>query len=134
MTEYGELIDYYGYQMEIWNKSYQMMGLLLDKNFVMKEVEKRNLSDIYIYGGGYLGIQLYQAIKPYVNVLSVVDQRGELRIKNNDIPVMDIDTFRKQYNDATVIITPIQYYREIYHELLSFIADDKIIFLEEFGR
>ena len=73
MKDKNELIDIYGYQAEIYVKSYTMMGRLLYPDFVKQITENGNLSDIYIYGGGYLGIQLYRAISPIVNVLSLVD-------------------------------------------------------------
>lgn len=133
MGNKDDLIDIYGYQSEIFSKSYYMMGQLLDRNLVKKEVQKRALSDIYIYGGGYLGIQLYNAIVPYVNVLSVVDKKGKLMIKIEDIPIIDMCNFRAQYKDEMVIVTPLKYYREIYHELSTFVSDEKILFLEEFG-
>lgn len=129
-----ELIDIYGYQAEVFSKSYYMMGRLLDKRFVKNEIERRKWSDIYIYGGGYLGIQLYRAMSPIINVLSVVDKKGKLIIDSlDDILIMDMDTFRKQYKSQPVIVTPLKFYREIYHELRKFVAEDKIIFLEEFG-
>lgn len=128
-----DLIDIYGYQMEIFSKSYNMMGWLLDENFVKKAVEKKRLSDVYIYGGAYLGIQLYRALGMFVNIVSVVDKSGKLMIPMKDIPVMDMSTFREQYNDETVIVTPLKYYNEIYYEIKEFVEDDKIIFLEEFG-
>jgi hypothetical protein len=128
-----ELIDIYGYQSEIFSQSYYMMGRLLDTNFVEKETIKRKMSDIYIYGGGYLGIQLYKAITPFVNVLSVVDKSGKLIIKIEDIPIIDMCKFRNQYENQIVIVTPLKYYREIYQELKTFIKEDRIIFLEEFG-
>lgn len=133
MGNKDDLIDIYGYQSEIFSKSYYMMGQLLDKNFIKKEVQKREMSDIYIYGGGYLGIQLYKAIVPYANVLSIVDKKGNLIIEMEDISVIDMCSFRAQYKDEIVIVTPLKYYREIFHELRMFVAEDKIIFLEEFG-
>lgn len=133
MENKDTLIDIYGYQSEIFSKSYYMMGKLLDKDFVKKEIQKRGMSEIYIYGGGYLGIQLYKAIIPFVNVLSVVDKSGKLIINEEDIPVIDMCRFRDQYKDQMIIITPLKYYREIYHELNMFVYADKIIFLEEFG-
>ena len=48
MENKDDLIDIYGYQSEIFSKSYYMMGRLLDKNFIKEEVQKRELSDIYI--------------------------------------------------------------------------------------
>lgn len=129
-----ELIDIYGYQAEVFSKSYYMMGRLLDKRFVKNEIERRKWSEIYIYGGGYLGIQLYRAMSPMINVLSVVDKKGKLIIDClDDILIMDMDSFRKQYKSQPVIVTPLKFYREIYHELKKFVAEDKIIFLEEFG-
>ena len=133
MENKDDLIDIYGYQSEIFSKSYYMMGRLLDKNFIKEEVQKRELSDIYIYGGGYLGIQLYKAIIPYVNVLSIVDQKGKLMIDMEDISIIDMCSFQAQYQDEIVIVTQLKYYREIYRDLRMFVAKDKIIFLEEFG-
>ena len=134
MESKDELIDVYGYQTEVYTKSYNMMGRLLDNNFVKREVKRREWSDIYIYGGGYLGIQLYRVISPLVNVLSLVDKKGKLLINNiNDIPVMDMSTLRGLYETQPVVITPLRFYREIYHDLKEFVAEDKIIFLEDFG-
>ncbi len=135
MKDKDELIDIYGYQAEIYGKSYIMMGRLLDPDFVKQMTEKGNLSDIYIYGGGYLGIQLYRAISPIVNVLSLVDKKGKLLIDSiDDIPIMNMDNFQKNYNNQMVIVTPLKFYREIYRELKGFVPKDKIIFLEEFVR
>lgn len=134
MDTRDELIDYYGYMAELFSKSYGMMGQLLDRNFVKLEVEKRQLSNLYIYGGGYLGIQLYHAIIPYVNVLAVVDKSGKLKIHMEDMPIINMDNFEKSYQGEPVIITPIQYYKEIHRELQSIVAEDKMIFLVEFGE
>lgn len=127
------LMDAYAYQSEIWSKAYQIMGWLLDKKRVSKEVERWNMSDIYIYGGGYLGIQLYQAIVLYANVLSVVDKSGKLKIEIEKIPVMDTKSLHKHYKDELVIVTPIQYYKEIYQDLQEFVPKDKIAFLGDWG-
>lgn len=135
MENKDELIDCYGYEAEIFSKSYYMMGHLLDKDFVEKEVEKRQLTELFVYGGGYLGIQLYRAISPFVNVLSVVDKKGKLLIDSiDDIPIMDMETFQCQYESQPVIVTPLKFYREIFTELRKFVPEDKIIFLQEFGR
>ena len=134
MDNKDELIDIYGYQLEISSKSYYMMGRLLDSSFIKNEIKRRRWFDVYIYGGGYLGIQLYKAASPYVNVLSVVDKKGKLLIDSiDDIPVIDFNTFRNQYRNQPIIITPLKFYREVYHELKAFVEDDKIVFLEEFG-
>lgn len=134
MENKDELIDIYGYQAEIFSRSYNMMGRLLDCRFIRNEVERRKWSDVYIYGGGYLGIQLYKAVSPYVNILAIVDKKGKLLIDSiDDIPVIDMNIFENQYRNQPVIVTPLKFYREIYHDLKEFISDDKIVFLEEFG-
>lgn len=135
MQNKDELIDIYGYQSEIFYKSYHMMGRLLDSCFVKKEIERRKWSDIYVYGGGYLGIQLYKAANLYVNVLAIVDRTGKLLIDSiNDVPVIDTKAFKDEYRNQPIIVTPLKFYREIYHELKEFAEDDKIVFLEEFGE
>lgn len=135
MENKDELIDIYGYQTEIFRKSYYMMGYLLDEDFVKSEVDKRRLTEIFIYGGGYLGIQLYRAISRFTNVLSVVDKKGKLLIDSiDDIPVMDMEAFGCQYDNQPVIVTPIKFYRDIFRELIKVVPEDKIIFLQEFGR
>ena len=91
------------------------------------------MSYIYIFGGGYLVNKLYRAIIPYVNVLSVVDKKGKLMIEMEDIPIMDMVNFRSHYENQMIIVTPLIYYQEIYRELKAFVAEDKIVFLEEFG-
>ena len=66
--------------------------------------------------------------------MSLVDKKGKLLINNiNDIPVMDMSTLRGLYENQPVVITPLRFYREIYHDLKEFVAEDKIIFLEDFG-
>lgn len=135
MEKEDELIDIYSYQAEIFGKSYYMMGNLLDKAFVKREVDRRQLTEIFIYGGGYLGIQLYRAISPFVSVLSVVDKKGKLLIDTiDDVPVMDMEAFVQQYGNQPVIVTPIKFYRDIFRELIKVVPEDKIIFLQEFGR
>ncbi len=135
MVDRDELIGIYDYHLEIFSRCYDMMGRLLDISSVKREVESRRLSDIYIYGGGYLGIQLYRAISPFVNVISVVDKQGKLLLDSiEDIPVVDLGAFQNQYNGQPVIITPLKFYEEIYYELKEFVAENNIIFLEEFGR
>ena len=128
-----ELIDHYGYMAELFSKSYEMMGRLLDRNFVKREVEKRQWSNLYIYGGGYLGLNLYFAIIPYVNVLSIVDKSGKLKIHMKDVPTINMDDFKSSYCGEPVIITPIQYYREIHQELQGIVTENNMIYLEEFG-
>ena len=91
-----------------------------------------NVSHVYIYGGGYLGIQLYNAINQFVNILSVVDKSGKLLVKCPDISVINLKEFKAVYGQEKVIITPIKHYKPIYTEVSEFVPKDKLIYLGEF--
>ena len=131
MEELENLLNEYAYESEIFSASYELMGQMLDRKYVKKRVEMFELSDVYIYGGGYLGIQLYNAINKLVNVLSVVDKNGKLILEISDISVIDLDEFRAVYRQQRVIITPIKHYKSIYKELSEFVPKDKMIYLGE---
>ena len=77
MSNEEELIlDYYAqaYRLEMF--SYRMMGKLLETDNVHNRLKKNNITELYIYGGGYLGVQLYNVVKPYVDVKAIVDKSG----------------------------------------------------------
>lgn len=132
MKELEKLLDACTYELEIFSSCYKMMGQMLDNEYVKSRIEMLSLSDIYIYGGGYLGIQLYNTINQYANVLSIVDRSGKLLIEVSDIPVITLDEFKSVYNGQKVIITPVRHYKPIYMELSKFISKDNIIYLGEF--
>lgn len=131
MKPLDELLSIYSKQIDILSVSYDMMGKLLDKKRIKKNIEHLNLSDVYIYGGGYLGIQLYHAINEWVNIISVVDRNGVLMFDIPDIPVIDLDKFKRTYHDQPVIITPIKHYHEISQSLDSIVTAEKKIYLGE---
>lgn len=132
MKQLDELLDACTYELEIYSISYSMMGQMLDKEYIKTRIEMLRLSDIFIYGGGYLGIQLYNAINQYVNVLKIVDRNGKALIDLSDIPVISLEDFKSIYKGQEVIITPIKYYKSICLELSKFVSIDKIIYLGEF--
>ena len=120
------------YESEIFSASYELMGQMLDREYVKNRLEMLELFDVYIYGGGYLGIQLYNAINLFVNISGVVDKSGKLLLEISDIPIIDLNEFRSQYRQQRVIITPIKHYKSIYKELSEFVPKDKILYLGEF--
>ena len=132
MNEVDKLLDIYAHELDIFSSSYEMMGQMLNREYVKNRIEMFGLSDVYIYGGGYLGIQLYNALKQFVNILSVVDKNGKLLIDIPDIPVISLNEFRSVYEQQRVIISPIKHYKSIYTELIEFVPKDKIIYLGEF--
>lgn len=130
-TELGELLEAYECELDILSFSYDMMGQMLNKKHMEHRIELLGVSDIYIYGGGYLGIQLYNAISQLVNVLNIVDKSGRLLMDIPNIPVMSLEKFRSVYRCQKIIITPIKHYQAIYRELSEFVPEDKMIFLGE---
>lgn len=133
MSNEEELIlDYYAqaYRLEMF--SYRMMGKLLETDNVHNRLKKNNITELYIYGGGYLGVQLYNAVKPYVDVKAIVDKSGNLSVNVKGIPVISLDKLRTVYKNEKIIITPIKYYKMIKKELVEFINEDNILYLGEF--
>ena len=122
-----ELLDLYAQGFDLFSLSYEMMGKMLDKESLKKRLKAMHISDVYIYGGGYLGIQLYNAINDFINVLNVVDKSGKLLIDMPDITVINLEQFKSVYRQEKVIITPIKHYKSINMELSEFIPRDKMI-------
>lgn len=127
-----DLIDAYTIDMEILSNKYELMVKMLNIQLLQSRIELLGVSELYIYGGGYSGIQLYRSLKNLVQVLAIVDKSGALLLDNSDIPVINLYDFQKKYIDQKVIITPMLHYQEIREELSSFISDDKMIYLGEF--
>jgi len=130
-----ELFDIYVQGYECSQFSYSVMGKLLDEELVNNIVKKHELGDIYIYGGGYLGIQLYNALKDIINVKGIIDKNGKLAVKRDGIVVYSIDELKEIYSGERVIITPIKYYVDIKRDLSEIVKLDKVMFIGElFGE
>ena len=98
-----------------------------------QRIELAKMENVYIYGGGYLGIQLYYAMKDMTNVEAIVDKSGGICIEDGDIPVISFEQMQSSYNGEKIIITPIRYYSEIKKELMQFSVEEKnILYLGEF--
>lgn len=126
------LIDSYAVDMEILSNKYDLMVKMLDIQLLQSRIKLLEVSELYIYGGGYSGIQLYRSLKSLIHVLAIVDKSGALLLDNADIPVINLYDFQEKYVDQKVIITPMLYYQEIREELSSFVSDDKMIYIGEF--
>ena len=127
-----ELLDAYAYEMSVAVSSFELMGRLLDSDYVKSRVDLLKSSEIFIYGGGYLGIQFYNASHKLVKVLAIIDKKGKVQIDNLNIPVIDAKKFKIIYKGQKVIVASVRFYREIRKELLDFVPEDQILFLGEF--
>lgn len=131
MRELEELLDIYASELDLYLSSYEMMGRMLDKEYLKGRIELLGLSEMYIYGGGYLGIQLYNAVNQFVDVLSIVDKSGRLLIEIPNIPVISLNELESVYCQQKVIITPMKHYKSIYTELSGFVPKDQMFYLGE---
>lgn len=127
-----ELFELYVNEYRIEAFSYKMMGRMLETDWIMQRLQLYNIQSLYIYGGGYLGVQLYNAIHDLTNVKAIVDKNGGLSVNVKGIPVISIDELMKEYADEKIIITPVKYYQKIKDDLLEFVAEKQILFLGEF--
>lgn len=125
------LLESYMEEADIITKCYDMMGRLLDLKQIEKRMKELGIKSMYIYGGGYLGIQLYHAVERTVKVISIVDKNGRLMIDVPDVPVMDMDLFKQNYRGQIVIVTPIKYFKDICAELYKIVPKEKILLLHE---
>ena len=117
-----------GYNVEAL--SYQIMGKLLDEKYVKERFKMFDVERLYIYGGTYMGVQLYRAGKTYADILGIVDRSGKI-ISNDNIPVITLDEFRKDYTGGKVVITPLYYFQEIKEDLARVIDTKDILDIAE---
>ena len=113
-------------------KKVPQLGKLLNVKYIKERIKLLNITEMYIYGGGYLGIQLYYATSKLVYVPAVIDRENELSIKTLDIPVMGIEELKRIYKEEKIIIASLKFYREIQKDLSNFVPQNQIMFLGEF--
>lgn len=127
-----EIFELYVKDYRIETLCYNMMGKLLETEWVGERLQLYNVQSLYIYGGGYLGVQLYNAVHDMVNVKAVVDKNGGLSVNVKGIHTISFDDLVKEYNGEKVIITPVKYYQRIWDDLSKFIDKKELLFLGEF--
>lgn len=127
-----ELLDYYAEDYKIESYSYKMMGKLLEVDKIKKRLEIYGIQELYIYGGGYLGVQLYNAVKDYIDVKAVVDKSGGIIVDVQGIDAISVEELEGRYKGETIVITPVRYYSVIKKDLIRFVDEKKILYLGEF--
>lgn len=132
MNSEEEIFELYVRDYRIESFSYKMMGKLLESERVKARLQLYNIESVYIYGGGYLGIQLYNAIYNMTDIKAVVDKNGGLSVDIKGIRAISMDDLMKEYSGEKIIITPVKYYQAIKKDLLKFADEKEILFLGEF--
>lgn len=126
-----KLIDAYADEMNFYAHSYEMMCKMLDINCLEGRLRLLKADEIYIYGGGYLGIQFYRMAYGRIGILAVVDKSGRLRLELPDIPVINTSELREKYSGQKIIVTSVRFYQEIREQLSDFVPQSHIIYLGE---
>lgn len=127
-----EIFDLYVKDYRIESSCYNMMGRMLETEWMKERLELFNIESLYIYGGGYLGVQLYNAIHNMVDVKAVVDKNGGLSVNVKGIRAISFDDLMEEYTGEKIIITPVKYYQRIKDDLSKFIDEKELLFLGEF--
>ncbi len=127
-----EIFELYVRDYRIETLCYKMMGELLETEWVKERLQLYNIQSLYIYGGGYLGVQLYNAVYNMVNVKAVVDKNGGLSVNVKGIRTISFNDLVEEYSGEKIIITPVKYYQKIKDDLLKFVNEKEILFLGEF--
>lgn len=113
--EEKKILEEYSIGYEVAIASYEIMGKMLDVNYVKERLKIFNIKSMYIYGGTYMGVQLYRSGREYVDVRGVVDKYG--KVQDDNISVMMLDEFYKKYEGEKIIITPMLFFDEICRDL-----------------
>lgn len=127
-----EIFELYVKDYRIENFCYNMMGKLLETERVKERLQLYNIQSLYIYGGGYLGVQLYNAVHDMVNVKAIVDKNGGLSVDVEGIRTISFDDLVNEYTGEKIIITPVKYYQRIKEDLSKFVDEKELLFLGEF--
>ena len=127
-----KLLEQYVRDYDIAWYSYWMMGRLLDRKLVKRRGELCGLESLYIYGGGFLGIQLHNALDGMADIKAVVDKNGSLSVDAENIRVISLDNLKKEYSGQKIIITPVKYYQAIWNDLSKFADKNNLLYLGEF--
>lgn len=125
------LLDIYAYEKRVAECSYELLGKMLDPVAVQKGVDSLGASEIYIYGGGYLGIQFYRAASCFTHILAVVDRKKKLAFHNPDILLITPKQLQDRYHGEKIVVASVQYYEEIRERISLFVKPDHIIYLGE---
>ena len=126
-----EIFDSHIRREELLRIKFELMGQLLSPDVVKGIVDEHAWQSIYIYGGGYLGIQACCAFRQFIDVPCVIDRAGGLMVPRDDIEVIFPEELAKTDNDLPIIITPLEYAGDIRNNLLNYRGEERIFYLNE---
>lgn len=117
---------------ELYQIRFELMGMMLDSMMIGSIIDKWKWKSVYIYGGGYLGIQAYHAFSPYIQILGMVDRSGGIVIPIDEARVYSLEEFIEENDSKSpVIITPLESAKMIYQDLAAYIDEERIYYINE---
>lgn len=132
INELETLVKLYAQELDCALIELKYIGLLLDGALLKERIIKYQMKKIYIYGGSYLGIHLYQSLKGKVDIPAIIDKSGGSKVHVPDLRVIRIDEFFNLYDGEYVIATLTNYFDEIKHDLTKVVSSEKILPIGEF--
>ncbi len=135
-----DLIDYYSRMFAKQDLKFTMMGMLLDRGLVDRRREENNLTDIYIFGTGPLGVQSLRALEDKVNIVGFIDEDREYYYNYNyawgykdiDIPVYTPEEVKKRYKGEKILLASFEDLEDMKGVCEHFAEDKDVIFINEF--
>ena len=125
-----QILDEYIRDYNVSDMSYKLMGIMLDEKYVEKRLKLFNINEMYIYGGSYMAVQLYQIGKKYTIIKDVVDKSGQV-VLSHLISVITLDELRKKYNGEKILIASVRFFQEIKEDLELFVSTKDIVGIGE---
>lgn len=125
-----QILEEYAREYNIASTSYEIMGLMLNSQYVEERLKLFNLENIYLYGGTYMAVQLYRIGKAYVDIKGIVDKSRRI-VLNEKVSVLTLSELKEKYNNEKIIITPMRFFNEIKEELQLFVNIENILGIGE---
>lgn len=125
-----QILEEYAREYNIASTSYELMGLMLNSQYVEERLKMFNLENVYLYGGTYMAVQLYRVGKEFINLKGIVDKSRKI-VLNEKVSVFTLNEFKEKYNDEKIIITPMRYFYEIKEDLRLFVNAENILGIGE---
>lgn len=125
-----QILEEYAREYNIASTSYEIMGLMLNSQYVEERLKLFNVESIYIYGGTYMAVQFYRVGKEFINIKGIVDKSRRI-VLNEKVAVLTLNELKEKYNDEKIIITPMRYFHEIKEDLQLFVNIENILGIGE---
>lgn len=117
---------------ELYRLKFELMGMLLDQTVIRSIIANRIWESLYIYGGGYIGIQAYKAFSRFVEIVGIIDRSGGLTIPIDGGKIYSLEEFVKEDDGRSpVVITPIESAQKIYQDLSDNVDEERIYYINE---